>query len=123
MRPVQYTVRVPIKVDKAIRALAKREEISVYALVQRCVQVGAETLAVPPGSDTSVQEIITELALASTRLGDAERMLERVLFTACAAYGYARAAALGLAESDETITAEINAAHRRQMLLAQERKQ
>lgn len=122
MRPAQHTVRLPIPLDKAVRALAEREGTSVYALIQRCVKVGAATLAGPAKIDAALQDIITELASVSTRLTDVEPMLERILFTACAAYGYARASAMGLAQSDETITAEINAAFRRQLLLAREVK-
>ena len=47
MRPAQHTVRLPIPLDKAVRALAEREGTSVYALIQRCVKVGAATLAGP----------------------------------------------------------------------------
>ena len=43
------------------------------------------------------------------------------LFTACAAYCYARSAALGTRKTDEIITAEINAAYDRQRRLSQEK--
>ena len=43
--------------------------------------------------DINTREIVTELASVSTRMVDVERMLDRALFTACAAYCYARNAA------------------------------
>ena len=47
-------------------------------------------------------------------------MLDRTLFTACAAYAYARHAALGTKKSDETIATEARAAFERQRSLALE---
>lgn len=120
MRPVQHTVRLPVSLDKTLKALAERDGTSVYALLQRSVKAGVAALAGPPARDTSSREIITELAMLGTRMVDAERMLDRTLFTACAAYCYARAAAMGLAQSDEAITEEINAAYNRQRRMARE---
>jgi hypothetical protein len=120
MRPVQHTVRLPAALDHAIRALAERHGMSVYAMLQRSVKTGVATLADPADPDALVREIVTELAAVSTRLVEVERMLDRALFTACAAYCYARSAALGASKTDDTITAEINAAYDRQRRLSQE---
>ena len=120
MRPVQHTVRLPRGLDKALRALAERHDISVYSMLQRSVKVGVATLACPSDPDSLPREIVTELASVSTRLVEVERVLDRTLFTVCAAYCYARSAALGAGKSDEVITAEINAAYDRQHRLAQE---
>lgn len=72
------------------------------------------------GNDIDTREIVTELASVSTRIVDVERMLDRALFTACAAYCYARSAAQATRKSDEVITAEINAAYDRQRRLSHE---
>ncbi|MBO9581115.1 MAG: hypothetical protein J7498_09520 [Sphingobium sp.] len=122
MKPVQYTVRLPVSLDKALRALAERQEVSTYAVLQRCVKAGVATLANPPIRDTSPREIVAELASVSTRMVDVERMLDRTLFTACAAYCYARTAAMGTRTTDEAITADINAAYDRQRRLSQEKR-
>lgn len=114
MKPVQHTVRLPVSLDKALNALAERQGISVYAMLQRSVKAGIAAQANPPVRDTGNREIVTELASVSTRLVDVERMLDRALFTACAAYCYARSAALGARKTDEVITGEINAAYDRQ---------
>lgn len=120
MKLVRHTVRLPVSLDKALRALAERRGISVYAMLQRSVKAGIAAQANPPARDNGNREIVTELASVSTRMVDVERMLDRALFTACAAYCYARHAALGARTSDEAVTAEINAAYDRQRLRAQE---
>lgn len=120
MTPVQHTVRLPVALDKALRALAERHNMSVYAMLQRSVKAGVATLANPPTPDTWPREIVTELASVSTRIVEVERVLDRALFTACAAYCYARSAAMGARKTDEVITTEINAAYDRQRRLSQE---
>lgn len=123
MKPVHHSIRLPISHDKALRALAERHGISVYAMLQRSVKTGIAALANPPVRDTGNREIVAELASVSTRIVEVERMLDRALFTACASYCYARSAALGARKTDETITAEINAAYDRQRRLSQEKRQ
>lgn len=120
MKPVHHSIRLPVSHDKVLRAMAERHNISVYAMLQRSVKTGITTLANPPAPDTLPREIVTELASVSTRMADVERMLDRALFTACAAYCYARSAAQATRKSDEVITAEINAAYDRQRRLSQE---
>lgn len=120
MRPVHHSVRLPVALDKALRALAERQGISVYAMLQRSAKAGIAAQSTPPVRDTANREIVTELASISTRIVDVERTLDRALFTACAAYCYARSAAMGARKTDEVITAEINAAYDRQRRLSQE---
>lgn len=120
MKPIHHSIRLPVSHDKALRALAERHGISVYAMLQRSVKTGIATLANPPAPDTTNREIVAELASVSTRMVDVERLLDRALFTACAAYCYARSAAQATRKTDEVITAEINAAYDRQRRLSQE---
>jgi hypothetical protein len=120
MRPVHHSVRLPVALDKALRTLAERQGVSVYAMLQRSVKAGIAAQTTPPPRDTATREIVAELASVSTRMVDVERMLDRALFTACAAYCYARSAAMGTRKSDEVITAEIKAAYDRQRRLSQE---
>lgn len=120
MKLVRHTVRLSVSVDKALRTLADRHKISVYSMLQRTVKAGIGAQANPPPRDTDTREIVTELASVSTRMIDVERMLDRALFTVCAAYCYARSAASGARKTDDTITAEINAAYDRQRRLSQE---
>ena len=120
MTLARYNIRLPAALDKSLRTLAEREGISAYATLQRCVKAGIAAQANPPTRDVEFGEIVTELASVSTRMVDVERMLDRALFTACAAYCYARHAALGARTTDEAVTSEINAAYDRQRRRAQE---
>lgn len=120
MKLVRHTVRLSVPVDKALRTLAERHKISAYSMLQRSVKAGIAAQTSPPARDTDSREMVTELASVSTRMVDVERMLDRALFTACAAYCYARHAALGARATDEAVTAEINAAYDRQRRRAQE---
>lgn len=119
MKLVRHTVRLSVSLDKALRALAERRGISVYAMLQRSVKTGVATLADPTARDVVSGELVSELAAVSTRIADLERMLDRALFTACAAYCYARSAGLGERTTDEIAVAEINEAYDRQRRLSQ----
>lgn len=119
MKLVRHTVRLPVSLDKALRALAERRGISVYAMLQRSVNTGVATLADPAARDAISGELVSELASVSNRIVDIEHMLDRALFTACAAYCYARSAGLGERTTDEIAVAEINEAYDRQRRLSQ----
>lgn len=121
MTLARYNIRLPVGLDEALRKLAEQQGISVYAMLQRSVKAGIAAQADLSSPDASSREIVAELASVSTRMVDVERMLDRALFTTCAAYCYARSAAMGARKTDETITAEINAAYDRQRRLSQER--
>lgn len=120
MRLVRHNIRLQASLDNALRSLAKHQGTSAYAVLQQCAQAGIAALAHAPATATTDQEIVGELASLGTRIVDVERLLDRTLFTACAAYAYARSAALGARKSDEVITAETHAAYDRQRRLSQE---
>ena len=120
MRPIQHSVRLPIALDKELRQLAERTGMSVYAALQASVLVGIEAQNTSSSQQTEFSEMIAELAFLSTRLTEYERILDRVLFTTCAAYAYARSGASGVRKSDDIITSEINEAYDRQRRLSQE---
>ncbi|MDR2858395.1 MAG: hypothetical protein LBV50_11190 [Novosphingobium sp.] len=122
MTLIRHTIRVPVSLDKTLRALAERHGLSVYAVLQRSVKAGVATFANPPPRDTTNHELVAELAAVSTRMVDVERMLDRTLFTACAAYCYARSAASPAQKTDDIITAEITAAYERQVRLSRGKK-
>lgn len=122
MRPVHHSVRLPVTLDKALRALAERHGVSVYAMLQRSVKTGVAALANPAAPDTAPREIVAELVSFGTRIVDVERMLDRTLFTACAAYCYARSAAKGVRMTDEAIAADINESYDRQRRLSREKR-
>ena len=114
------TVRLSPAQHRTLSSLAKSYGLSEYAMLARVTDAGLASLVHGAGNDIDTREIVAELASVSTRIVDVERMLDRALFTACAAYCYARSAAQATRKSDEIITAEINAAYDRQRRLSQE---
>ncbi|RJF93316.1 hypothetical protein [Sphingomonas cavernae] len=121
MKAVHRSVRLSDALDKALRALAEQQGKTVYAMLQRSVRAGIEGQSTPPASHSHDRELVAELALVSTRLDDVERILDRTLFTACAAYCYARSAAMGGGKTDEIISTETNRAYDRQRAAMAER--
>jgi hypothetical protein len=115
------TVRLTPARHRTLAGFAKSYGLSEYAMLARVVDAGLAALA--QGTDKEIdardREIVTELASVSLALVDVERMLDRVLFTACAAYCYARSAAQATRKTDDVITAEINAAYDRQRRLSE----
>lgn len=116
------TVRLTPAQHSTLAGFAKNYGLSEYAMLARVVDTGLAALVHGAGRGIDAREIIAELASVSTRIVDVERTLDRALFTACAAYCYARQAALGAHTNDETVTAEINAAYDRQRRLSQEKR-
>lgn len=114
------TVRLSPSQYRVLSDFARRRGLSDYAMLARVVEAGF--LAILHGTDkeTDLGELAREIGTISERLAEAERVLDRTLFTACAAYAYARHAALGTKKSDETIAAEARAAFERQRSLALE---
>ncbi|WP_186401354.1 hypothetical protein [Sphingopyxis sp. P1IMeth2] len=120
MKTVQHSVRLPAALDTALRALADRQGKTVYAMLRRCVKTGIDGQANSTVNSSDDRELVAEVASMSTRLVEVERLLDRTLHTACAAYCYARSAAKGGGKSDEVITAETNRAYDRQRAVAGE---
>jgi hypothetical protein len=111
LRPSQYRV---------LADFAKRRGLSEYAMLARVVEAGFLAMLHGTDKETDLAELAREIGAISARLAEAERVLDRTLFTACAAYAYARHAALGTKKSDEIIAAEARAAFKRQHSLALE---
>jgi hypothetical protein len=116
------TVRLTPVQHRTLAGFARQRGLSEYAMLARVVDAGFAALVHGSGNEMDTREIVAELAAVSTRVVEVERMLDRALFTACAAYCYARSAALGARTNDETVTAEIVAAYDRQRRLAQEKR-
>ncbi|ASR50242.1 hypothetical protein [Blastomonas fulva] len=121
MKPVQYTVRLPATLNKALRKLAEQQGITPYAALRRSVVAGINAQANAPNPDAEIREMVAEVAAMGARLADLERMVDRTLFTACAAYCYARNAAAGGGKTDDIVLGEINRAYDRQRALAEGR--
>ncbi len=116
------TVRLSPAQHRTLAAFARQRGLSEYAMLARIVDMGLAALIQGTGSAIDTREIVTELASVSARIVDVEHMLDRALFTACAAYCYARSAASGTRKTDEVLTQEIHAAYDRQRRLAQDHR-
>jgi len=114
------TVRLSPSQYRVLADFARRRGLSEYAMLARIVEAGFLAMLHGTDKETDLAELAHEIGAISGRLAEAERVLDRTLFTACAAYAYARHAALGTKKSDETIAAEARAAFERQRSLALE---
>ena len=114
MRHVQYSVRLPSALAKALEQAAQTRNVSAYSLLQQCVRTGLASLSGEQTPPQFAAEIAQEIGALAARLAHVERLTERTLFTACAAYTYARVAA-GPRSDEATLTAAINAAFTRQL--------
>ena len=114
------TVRLNPSQYRMLTDFARRRGLSDYAMLARVVEAGFLAMLHGTDKETDLAELAREIGAISERLAEAERVLDRTLFTACAAYAYARHAALGTKKSDETIAAEARAAFERQRSLALE---
>jgi hypothetical protein len=117
MRHVQHSVRLPITLDRALRQLAVRREMTPYALLQNCVRTGLAAMTQERVTGSIPAELAEELGQVGTQIVHIERLTERALYVSCAAYVFARAAAP--TRIDETrLTDDINDAFQRQLVLA-----
>ena len=118
MSHVQHSVRLPRALDRALRQAAQNRQVSPYALLQHCVRTGIASLSSDHAASQISAELTQEIGMISARLAHIERLVERDLYVACAAYTYARAAA---GSRDEVkLTSDINAAFARQLAAAGE---
>ena len=120
MKTVQHCARISAAQHRLLVALAEQRGETSYKMLVRAIGAGLSALSEAPKATANVDDIIGEVASISNRIVDVERMLDRALFTTCAAYCYARSAASGTRKSDEVITAEITAAYERQRRLSRE---
>lgn len=114
------TVRLNPSQHRILAGFAAKRGLSEYAMLARVVDAGFAAILHGADKEADTHEIATEVGVISERLAEVERVLDRTLFTACAAYAYARHSALGTRKPDEAIAAEARAAFERQRSLALE---
>lgn len=120
MKLVKHTVRLRSDVDRSVVSLARSRNMTSYAVLPLCVEAGIAALGGPAPRHTADRELLTELATLNPRLDDLQRLVDRTLFTACAAYCYARSAAKRDGKAEDIIRAEIDGAYARQRAMAEE---
>lgn len=114
------TVRLNPSQHRILAGFAAKRGLSEYAMLARIVDAGFAAILHGADKEADTREIAAEVGSISERLAEVERVLDRALFTACAAYAYARHSALGTRKPDEVIAAEARAAFERQRSLALE---
>ena len=114
------TVRLNPSQHRILAGFAAKRGLSEYAMLARIVDAGFAAILHGADKEGDTREIAAEVGAISERLAEVERVLDRTLFTACAAYAYARHSALGTRKPDEVIAAEARAAFERQRSLALE---
>ena len=123
MNRIKLSIRVPIGQEIMIRHIAEVRGLTRYQALLRVIETGLTSImggAVTAPSTTDGEA----LAALDSRLSAIEALTDRSLFTASAAYAYARRAALrGDSEADKADAAmgeAAQAAYRRQRALAAE---
>lgn len=124
MNRVKLSVRVPMGQEVMIRRYAEARGLTRYQALSRVIEAGLVAVADGPMTGGGSNAGDDAMAAFDARLGVIEALLDRSLFTASAAYAYARRAALR-GESDpnntDSVTGEAaQAAYRRQRALAAE---
>ncbi len=125
MTYVLLSIRIPANQDLLLKQVAKARGITRYHALGRAIEqgLGQMTNAPVPSGNPSASD---ELATLSARLALIEALTDRSLFTASAAYVYARRGALRGDNESERVKVEavlsesVKAAYQRQRTLAAE---
>lgn len=120
MTRAKLTVRLDGPQYRALIRRAEARGVSQYAMLAQIVDAGFAQLDGHNDDDSSLDELAREMVAQGARIVELERLIDRTLFTSCAAYAYARNLALGTRRPDDAIAAEALAAFERQRALALE---
>lgn len=123
MTRIKLTIRIPAAQEVMLKRIAEARGLTRYQALGRAIEAGLGVMMnAPARSETAV--IGEELAAIAIRLGLIEALADRGLFTASAAYVYARRAALrddrDAEGTDAAIGATVQSAYQRQRALARE---
>lgn len=124
MKHIQHSVRLSPALNRTLSILAEQRGMTCYQMLKRAIEQGFAVMTNTKSDPSGVADIGGELAALSARLDLVEALADRGLFTASAAYVYARRAALrGDSDVDNTDVAmgeAAQAAYKRQRALAAE---
>lgn len=123
MHRVSLSLRLTRTQDAAVQRYAEAHGVTRYQAAIRVMEAGLAAIVAsstpPSGDGTDTAAAIGELMVRADRL---ERLIDRALFTAAAAYTFARQAALSgahdLAKLDQALSEAAGEAYRRQRDLA-----
>lgn len=120
MTRARLTVRLDTPQFRALLSHAEARGLSRYAMLAQIVEAGFARLDGSSDAQAAIGELASELVRQGDRQAEVERVLDRTLFTACAAYAYSRNLALGTRRPDQAIADEALAAFERQRAIARE---
>ena len=124
MKHIQHSVRLSPALNRTLSILAEQRGMTCYQMLKHAIEQGFAVMTNTKSDPSGVADIGGELAALSARLDLVEALADRGLFTASAAYVYARRAALrGDSDADNTDVAmgeAAQAAYKRQRALAAE---
>jgi hypothetical protein len=123
MNRIKLSIRVPAGQEVMLRHIAEVRGLTRYQALARVIETGLSAIMQTP-APTSQQASDDALASLDSRLSVIEALTDRSLFTASAAYAYARRAALrndsDAEKSDSTTSEAAQASYKRQRALAAE---
>ena len=121
MKHIQHSVRLSPAVNRTLGLLAEQRGMTCYQLLGRVIEAGLASMIGTPSAQPSMGAFGDDIA---TRLSTLEALADRCLFTASAAYVYARRAALrGEGDADKldaSLGEAVQSAYARQRALASE---
>lgn len=124
MKHIQHSVRLSPALNRTLSALAEQRGMTCYQMLKRAIEQGFAAMTTTKSAGSNMTELGDEMASISARLALVEALTDRSLFTASAAYVYARRAALrgeGDAEkTDAALGESVQSAYKRQRALARE---
>jgi hypothetical protein len=124
VKHIQHSVRLSPALNRTLSALAEQRGITCYQMLKRAIEQGFAVMTNAKSVGSSMSDVGDEIATMSARLALVEALADRSLFTASAAYVYARRAALrgeGDAEkADAALGETVQLAYKRQRALAAE---
>lgn len=123
MNRVKLSVRVTATQETMIRHVAQTRGLTRYQALARVIETGLNAIMATPKPASSIADV-EAIGSLDSRLALIEALTDRSLFTASAAYAYARRAALRNDSDADRIDAATSdaaqAAYRRQRILAGE---
>jgi predicted transcriptional regulator len=124
MKHIQHSVRLSPALNRTLSALAEQRGMTCYQTLKRAIEQGFAAMTTAKSAGSNIADVGDEIAAMSARLALMEALADRGLFTASAAYVYARRAALrGEGDADKADAAlgeAVQSAYKRQRALAAE---
>jgi predicted DNA-binding protein len=124
MKHIQHSLRLSPALNRTLSALAEQRGMTCYQMLKRAIEQGFAVMTNAKCAGSSISDVGDEMATLSARLVLVEALADRGLFTASAAYVYARRAALrgegDVDKADAALGEAVQSAYKRQRALAAE---